>query len=324
MQDNDQDSEIDAVLRAVAQPRGDAARVVDIVAARLFRAHSQQPKLGRYELLDVLGSGGMGTVYAAHDPMHDRKVAIKVVRDEPNDASAAAQARLVREARLAARLQHPNVVTVLEQGLHEGTVYVVMEFIDAMPLDRWLSAERRSWTEILEPFLGAGAGLAAAHALGIVHRDFKPANVLLGVDGRARVVDFGLARPIVSSSGGLEAPVDRSRSFEYSITGTGKVSGTPTYMAPELFDGSPATPKADLYAFSISLLEAWNTASSPPPGQVIDVLLRGIAPHPDDRWSGMSELLEELERAAYPNRRPLRGLLALFRRRTPRTPDGSR
>jgi serine/threonine protein kinase len=320
MQDSDHDSDIDAQLRAAAQTPGDTARVVDIVAARLFRGHSQQPKLGRYELLDVLGSGGMGTVYAAYDPVHDRKVAIKVVRDEPNEASAAPQARLVREARLATRLQHPNVVTVLEQGLHEGTVYVVMEFIDALPLDCWLSAEQRSWSDILEPFLGAAAGLAAAHAIGIVHRDFKPANVLLGVDGRARVVDFGLARPIVPPSGELEAPMDRSKSFEYSITGTGKVSGTPLYMAPELFDGSPATPKTDLYAFCISLLEAWNTASSRPPAKAIDVLLRGVAPQPDSRWSGMQELLDELTRAGRPDRRPRDRLRSLLRRGPPRTP----
>lgn len=312
MQDSDHDSDFDALLRAAAQPRGDAARVVDIVAARLFRGHSQQPKIGHYELLDVLGSGGMGTVYAAHDPVHGRKVAIKVVRaDESNEESAAAQARLVREARLAARLQHPNVVSVLEQGLHEGNVYVVMEFIDAVPLDRWLVAEPRSWIDMLAVFLGAGAGLAAAHAIGIVHRDFKPANVLVEVDGRARVVDFGLARPIVTSFD------DRGHSFDYSITGTGKVSGTPKYMAPELFDGSPASPKADLYAFCVALLEAWNVASIRPPGEAVDVLLRGASPAPSNRWSGMPELLDRLEGIAWPEKRPLGRLRSLLRRFTP-------
>jgi serine/threonine protein kinase len=317
---HESDSDLDALLRAAAQPKGDATRVVDIVAARLFRSCSQKPKLGRFELLDVLGSGGMGTVYAAYDPMHAHKVAIKVVRGDGSDeASAAAQARLVREAKLAARLQHPNVVTVLEQGLHDGNVYVVMEFIDAQPLDRWLRAEPRSWAEVLEPFLGAGAGLAAAHAIGIVHRDFKPANVLVGVDGRARVVDFGLARPIMPASGDGSrgvASFDRSRSFDYSITGSGKVSGTPTYMAPELFDGRPATPKADVYAFCVSLLEAWNTATARPPGKATDVLLRGVAQRPDSRWSGMPELLDQLTRAAYPEKGPLGWLRALLRRRS--------
>jgi serine/threonine protein kinase len=305
---NHPEAKLDALLREAAQPQQASDRVVDIVAARLFRKVAAPPSIGRYELLEILGSGGMGTVYAARDPQRDRKVAIKVVRTtESGEAATSAEARLVREARLAARLHHPNVVEVLEQGLHDGCVFVVMELIDGVQLDRWLAMQARPWADVLTPFMQAGAGLAAAHAIGIVHRDFKPANVLVGTDGQARVLDFGLARPIAHGLRG-RLPPPREQSFEYKITNTGKVSGTPDYMAPELFTGSQANPQTDIYAFCVALLDAWSGDSSEPqraPGPAIDVLLRGVTHDPCERWASMAELLTALDRATSKRRRPL-------------------
>jgi serine/threonine protein kinase len=139
----------------------------------------------------VLGAGGMGLVYAAHDPDLDRRVAIKILR---NDAGEEARVRLLREARAMAKLSHPNVITVYEVGSSAGVDFVAMELLEGGTLGEWLRAERRPPLEVLRRFRAAGAGLAAAHARGLVHRDFKPANVLLGRDGRVVVTDFGLAR----------------------------------------------------------------------------------------------------------------------------------
>jgi serine/threonine protein kinase len=323
MDDSNHEAKIDALLREVVQPQQGSARVVDIVAARLFRSVAPPPSIGRYELLEVLGSGGMGTVYAARDPERDCKVAIKVVRaaDSGEDCSNA-EARLVREARLAARLHHPNVVEVFEQGCCDGCVFVVMELIEGTPLDRWLAARPRPWAAVLAPFMQAGEGLAAAHAIGIVHRDFKPANVLVGADGHARVLDFGLARPIFTGSRREWSPTATgSHSFDYSITNTGKVSGTPDYMAPELFTGAHANPKTDIYAFCVALLEAWSAAGSeqvPAPGAAIDVLLRGVTHDPAERWSSMAELLTALTRVTNKPRRPLDWMRSLLGGRLPK------
>ena len=146
--------------------------------------------IGRYLVLEVLGAGAMGIVYAAFDPELDRKVALKLLRARANASSE----RLVREARATARLAHPNVVVVHDVGEHAGTVFMAMEFVEGGTLGEWLHTERRDPDEILEVFHEAGLGLQAAHEAGLVHRDFKPANVLMGQDGRPRVTDFGLAR----------------------------------------------------------------------------------------------------------------------------------
>src|SRR5262249_2612520 len=149
-----------------------------------------------YVLLDPLGAGGMGVVYAAIDPELDRKVALKLLQPELADSSASAEARarLLREAQAMARLRHPNVISVYDVGTHEGEVFVAMDFIDGGTLRQWLHARPRKVAEILSVFLGAGRGQSAAHAAGLVHRDFKPDNVLIGRDGRVLVADFGLVR----------------------------------------------------------------------------------------------------------------------------------
>jgi serine/threonine protein kinase len=157
---------------------------------------SQLPeRIGRFEVTRPLGSGGMGIVYAAHDPVLDREVAVKLLRPERfrADQLAAAGERLHHEAQVTAKLAHPNVVTIFDVGKHEGSVYIAMELVDGPSLYQWLASTARPWREVLTMFFHAGRGLAAAHGVGLVHRDFKPSNVLVGADRRPRVVDFGLA-----------------------------------------------------------------------------------------------------------------------------------
>src|SRR5262245_31001055 len=152
--------------------------------------------LDRYVLLKKVGGGGMGVVYAAYDPRLDRTIAVKVLRsDVAATMTEEARARMLREAQAMARLSHPNVVTVHDAGTFEGRLYLAMEYLDDGTLADWLARRSRSWREVLEVFVQAGRGLAAAHALGLVHRDFKPQNVMVAGDGRVRITDFGLVRP---------------------------------------------------------------------------------------------------------------------------------
>ena len=149
-------------------------------------------RVGRYEVIDWIGAGAMGTVYAARDPSLDRKVALKLIRAKV--AGPDLETRLLREAKAMARLSHPEVISVYDAGRHGDRLFIAMEFVDGGTLGDWLKATPRSSREILAVYVRAGRGLAQAHAAGIVHRDFKPDNVLVGVDGRVRVTDFGLAR----------------------------------------------------------------------------------------------------------------------------------
>ncbi|MCA9718542.1 MAG: serine/threonine protein kinase, partial [Myxococcales bacterium] len=203
--------------------------VRDAVRARLFPSLKQRRCIGRYELLRPLGSGGMGMVLAARDPELERDVAVKVLhRAHAEDETRAS--RLLREARAIARVAHPNVVAVHDAGVHDGQVFLVMELVEGATLRGWLERPR-SWLEIVDKLLAAGRGLAAAHAAGVVHRDFKPANVLVGRNGRPRVVDFGLARP-TSDEPRRDAPAGEGAASEAlvgSLTVTGAVMGTPAY-----------------------------------------------------------------------------------------------
>lgn len=284
--------------------------------------------VGRYLILDRVGEGGMGVVYSAHDPELDRKVALKLLR--PDRTGAAAEdhrVRLQREAQAIARLSHPNVVAVYDTGTLGDQVFVAMEFVEGRTVRRWLQEEKPSWREIVEVFLAAGRGLAAAHAAGLVDRDFKPDNVLLGQDGRVRVVDFGLARPVGelgAETGGT--PVEGSPISSSSVLGTpltqlGTALGTPSYMAPEQLRGEAADARSDQFSFCVSLWEALygerpfagdssqevaeavargavreEPAGSRVPGRVRQALIRGLAADPDRRFPGMAELLRELER----------------------------
>ncbi len=212
-------------------------------------------RIGRFTLLQRLGVGAMGVVYAAYDPELDRRIAVKLLRARDGRIAARAQARLLREAQAMARLAHPNVAVVHDVGTHEGDVFVAMEFIRGQTLQQWLRQEPRPWAQVVEAFIQAGRGLAAAHAAGLVHRDFKPSNAMIGDDGRVRVLDFGLcfhepASDSVESTSG-------ERRIDVRITRREEVVGTPAYMPPEQFlRGGVVGPASDQFSFCASLYEA--------------------------------------------------------------------
>ena len=290
-------------------------------------------RIGRYVLGDQLGEGGMGTVYAAHDPQLKRKVAVKILRADVHDLHG--EARLLREAQAMAQLSHPNVVHVYDAGVQGHQVFIAMEHVDGATMSRWLRTARRGWREILDAFVAAGRGLAAAHQVGIVHRDFKPGNVLLSVDRRVLVTDFGLARAEGHGTWDLApvaGPVSQpsiARGVLETLTQTGGLVGTPAYMAPEHFLGAPPDTRADQYAFSVALLEAlWGAhpyaralergdrdrigvidsmpARSEVPPSVMQLVMRGMARDPRARFASMDVLLGALESAAVAASAPAR------------------
>jgi serine/threonine protein kinase len=200
-------------------------------------------RVGRYEVDALLGSGAMGAVFSARDLSLDRRVAIKLLHSAGDEQS---RARLEREAQAMARLSHPHVVTVHELGDWSGGRFIAMELVEGKTLDAWLPsatpAERR------KVLLDAGHGLNAAHQAGVVHRDFKPRNLLVGRDGRVRVTDFGLSRATVNASGQLPESLLR--------TAQGALVGTPAWMSPEQLDGRLADERSDQFAFCVVWVEA--------------------------------------------------------------------
>jgi eukaryotic-like serine/threonine-protein kinase len=281
--------------------------------------------LGRYFILHELGRGGMGVVYAAFDPELDRKVALKILhpdRARKGDGGIG-QARLLREAKALARLSHPNVIQVYDAGTVGDQVFVAMELAEGETLDAWLRRERRPWRSVLAIFQAAGRGLAAAHAAGLLHRDFKPSNVLLAADGRVRVLDFGIARLLSeeeeSELPGEVAHAERGVRLTTQLTRVGVVLGTPRYMAPETLAARRADHRADQFAFCVALHEALYgiapyagetpldllsqiTAGalreipdgSRVPAWIRRILLRGLASDPEQRYPSMDELLADL------------------------------
>jgi serine/threonine protein kinase len=266
--------------------------------------------LGRYVLLDCIGRGGMAVVYAAYDPELDRKVAVKLLRTDLPGTPAELRASLLREAQAMARLTHPHVIAVYDVGTFNDQVFLAMEFIRGRDLRTWLGEAPRSWTEILETFLKAGEGLRAAHDSGLVHRDFKPDNVLVGYEGQVRVTDFGLAHRL--SAPGEEA---REASNTQAEPDRDALAGTPLYISPEQWRGRPADAQSDQFSFCVSLFEALygarpyagKTSASyvgvvPPPkrsavpGWVRRVLVKGLSLTPKDRHASMRELLAALSR----------------------------
>jgi tRNA A-37 threonylcarbamoyl transferase component Bud32/tetratricopeptide (TPR) repeat protein len=224
----------------------------ETIRQHLFGHRRTRDTIGRYQLERLLGRGGMGEVYSARDPELDRHVAIKrVLRRgaEGDDEARRLREALMRDARSAAHVQHPNVVEIYDCGAEDDELYVVMELVEGPTLEQWLDERPRSWREIVEIFVQIGQGLACAHAHGIVHRDFKPSNVLLGADGRARVADFGIARMV----GDLRA----SRpDCETSTVESNGFAGTPQYMAPEQYEGVGVSPRADQFAYCNALYRA--------------------------------------------------------------------
>lgn len=219
------------------------------------RPSSQEPaRIGRYVVIKRIGAGGMGVVYAAYDDKLDRKVAVKLLRPGYGPVTETARQRLLREAQAIARLSHRSVIQVYEVGTHEDEVFIAMEYVEGSTLKQWQPS--RDWREILARYLDAGRGLCAAHAAGIVHRDFKADNVLVrATDLMVRVVDFGLARTDGQSEPGPD-PQTPLPDAEPSLTHTGVIMGTPAYMAPEQHLAQPTEPRTDQYAFCSSLFEA--------------------------------------------------------------------
>ena len=231
---------------------------------KMFGTDVAPRTVGRYTLSDRLGSGGMGVVYLAHDPELDREVAIKLLPPLPHHRLHGAKMRLVREARALAQLSHPNVVPIHDVGESDGRLYLVMERLHGRDLATWCREVDPTWQQVVEVFRQAGKGLAAAHRRGIVHRDFKPTNVLVDAEGIVRVLDFGLATSTgsvgrsASTTQDADDTIDRTTELtreSSSMTGTGWVLGTPAYMAPEQHAGGTATERTDIYAFCVALHE---------------------------------------------------------------------
>jgi len=243
-----------------APPRGVSGTGHDEPVQARARSWTLGARVGRFIPLKVLGQGGMGVVYAAYDPDLDRKVALKLLRVGGSSAALeAGRTRLLREAQAMARISHPHVIPVFEVGTWEEQVFVAMELVEGGTLRDWMHAKPRSWREILVTYLAAGRGLAAAHAAGLVHRDFKPTNVLVGRDDRVYVTDFGLARPVGNpgrDEGPVEAPSPASegsgRLFE-PLTQAGVVLGTPQFMSPEQFRGDAVDARSDQFSFCAAL-----------------------------------------------------------------------
>jgi serine/threonine protein kinase/Tol biopolymer transport system component len=275
---------------------------------------------GGYVIVELLGAGAMGMVYAARDEELQRKVALKLLRPSDRDGpeEASARERLMREAKAAAGLSHPNVVVVHEVGTSGGQVFIAMELVETGSLADWLAAGPRAPADIVAMFLKAGEGLAAAHEAGVVHRDFKPDNVLVGRDGRPRVADFGVARlsnepPVSGQATSPDAPFAGTM----SLTETGALIGTPAYMAPEQWRGEDADARSDQFAFAVALyrtlygeppfdpsklarLSAGESLIPSPPAEAAvgatmrQVLLRALHTDPARRFPDMRSLLDAL------------------------------
>ncbi len=278
----------------------------------------ERPELDRYELEEQVGAGGMSVVYAARDTELDRRVALKVMRLDVGEPKE--QELLHAEARSLAGLNHPNIVPVYDVGYdRQGRVYMAMELVRGKNLRAWLEGTQRSVAAVLDVLIAAGRGLASAHAVELVHCDFKPTNVLVGNDGRVRVVDFGIARRVFRSE------TQSAMTGGSSESGAGQkrqIVGTPRYMSPEQMQGEPLTPSTDQFSFCLTLYEALygqapflgrrvrqraanireGNVRPPPRGSLVPkrihaVILRGLRGDAEARWSSMDELLRALQRS---------------------------
>ncbi len=322
---------------ALSRERAPATEEVPAVAGRF--------KIGRYTVLSELGEGGMGVVYSAFDEELDRRVAIKVVRARAGDDSIG-RARMQREAQAMAQLSHPNVVQVHDVGAYAGQVFLAMEYVRGETLTAWQRRldprEPDDRRRLIDMYIQAGRGLSAAHERGLVHRDFKPDNVLVGEDGRARVLDFGLAASRGEAGGADSARLElvelgRSGHLDADLTRTGAIMGTPAFMAPEQFLARPTDARTDQFSFCVALYgalygeapfagETFSTLrdavtegalrdapdSSYVPSWLRAVVVRGLARRPEQRHEGMDELLAALARDPERARRARRRTLFAF------------
>ncbi len=297
------------------------SRISDIVP-------SSGTSIGRYVILSRLGAGGMGVVYVAYDPELDRKVALKVLR-RPTDGSATKRARQLREAQALARLTHPNVVTVYDAGSWRDHTFLAMELVQGQTLSQWCRGTVRTWREALAVMLEAGQGIVAAHAASIVHRDFKPDNVMVADDGRVLVMDFGLARSLdVTDSGELSASGSLRPAAGLDVATQWAARGTPGYMAPEQHAGGEGDERIDQFGYCVTLWQVVygerphpgksvaetvravtdGLLREPPtdrrvPGWLRRAIVRGLQPRPAERWPSMQALLDALRRGQIASRR---------------------
>jgi len=326
VREQDDDSDTDERREDVTSPTvrvnaGDSANITEAF---------DRPELDRYELEEQVGTGGMSVVYAARDIELDRRVALKVMRLDVGEPKE--QELLLAEARSLAGLNHPNIVPVYDVGYdRQGRLYMAMELVRGKNFRAWLDGSQRSVSEILDALIAAGRGLASAHAVELVHCDFKPTNVLVGEDGRVRVVDFGIARRVFRSETQTGATGCSSDSI---VPQKRVVVGTPRYMSPEQMRGEPLTPSTDQFSFCLTLYEALygqvpflgrkgrqrvrnilaGNVRPPPRGSLVPkrihaVILRGLRGDAETRWPSMDELLRALQRS---RRRPraIGGLVA--------------
>ena len=298
----------------------------ETVAAALFGRPGGPRTIGRYQVGEVLGRGAMGVVYEAWDEVLRRTVAVKLIARDAEIGRA--EHRFRREALALAKLDHPNVVGVHEVGVHDGRLFIAMELVRGETLDAWLAAQPRSWAAILRVFVQAGRGLQAAHDAGLIHRDFKPANCIVGESGWVRVLDFGLARgatDLLDEEAAATFP--QVNSLEVSVTRTGATLGTPAYMAPEQLRGLEVSPSSDQFSFAIALYEALEgvrpfagscivdihqnieagrrqVGSGRTPKPILELVERGLALTPTERWPSVGAMVDALE--AMPERRDRR------------------
>ncbi|HVK72299.1 MAG TPA: serine/threonine-protein kinase [Kofleriaceae bacterium] len=292
-----------------AAPVTSDAASAPTVAARppsAHRAPAAPATIGRFEVVGKLGQGGMGVVFRGRDRALDRDLALKLV--SPGDGGDG-RLRLLREAQAMARVAHPNVVPVFEVGVHDDQVFVAMELVRGETLTAWLRSAARSWRDVLRVLVDAGRGLAAAHRAGVLHRDVKPDNLLIGDDGRARIADFGLARAATAAAAVSALALD--------LTHDGAVVGSPGFMSPEHFTGE-VTAAADQWSLAatayyalfgrlpfaardLRVLQAMiltDPPAAPPPTDVpraaVDAVLRGLARDPADRFATVDELVDAL------------------------------
>ncbi len=329
---------LDSLDAGPGEPSDDLERLL----ARVATAPSVAPppmtgdRVGRYVLLERLGAGGMGVVMAAHDPQLDRRVAIKLLHTGAvgDGRSVRQRERAVREARALARLVHPNIVAVHDAGVHRGELYIVMELVTGRSLREWLEHRPRTVAEIVGLFRQAAVGLGAAHAAGMIHRDFKPDNMLVGDDGRVRVADFGLVQLAEGGQAGEPGDGAVADVDPLALTVTHAFAGTPAYMAPEQLAGGAIDHRVDQYAFGVSLWQALygavpcaatslaerrrQLAAGPPaeppgrrvPGWLRALVRRTLAAAPDVRFPDMAAVTRALDRGGERRRRGRAAVIA--------------
>lgn len=237
-------------------------------------------RIARFVLVRPAGIGGMGVIFEARDTALDRRVALKLLRADATRDPAAARQRMLRESRALARLNHPNVVTLYDVGVHGGELYLAMEFVEGDTLGTWMTSPREL-REILDVFVAAARGLHAAHEVGLVHRDVKPANILIGHDERVRVSDFGVVRDERHEPGRRATPAR-----------SGRVVGTPSYMAPEVRAGEVATARSDQWSLAASLRDVLGARAVP--RWLRRVIDRGLAEDPRDRYASIEAMARAL------------------------------